>query len=87
MSEEKKPKKIVFFIDKNKQQIEETQNPVTGQFLRSLPPPVQEGYDLWLRAKGHEDDELIKSETQVTVKEGDHFYTAKSVITPGDARH
>ena len=56
---------------------------VTGAFLRSLSPVVPDDYDLYLRAKGHEDDLLIKPEDKVEVKNGDHFYTSKRVITPG----
>jgi len=76
-------KKIHFTIDKNKHEIEADENPVTGAFLRSLPPAVPEDYDLYLRARGHEDDLLIKPEEKVEVKKGDHFYTSKRVITPG----
>ena len=76
-------KKIHFTIDKNKDEIEESQDPVTGAFLRSLSPVVPDDYDLYLRAKGHEDDLLIKPEDKVEVKNGDHFYTSKRVITPG----
>jgi len=74
---------IHFKIDKHHHQIRADQNPVTGQFLRNLPPPVGEAYDLWLRGRHHEDDRLIKPEEKVEVRDGDHFYTAKKDITPG----
>jgi hypothetical protein len=77
------PHEIHFKIDKNPHEISSAQNPVTGQFLRSLPPPVGDDYDLWLRGRGQEDDRIINPQDSVTVREGDHFYTAKKDITPG----
>jgi hypothetical protein len=77
------PHEIHFRIDKHEHEISSAQNPVTGQFLRSLPPPVSDDYDLWLRGRGHEDDRLIRPEDKAEVKDGDHFYTAKKDITPG----
>jgi hypothetical protein len=78
-----KPHRIHFKIDKESHEITEDQNPVTGQYLRGLPPAVGEEYDLWLRARGREDDTLIRPDMKVTVRDGDHFYTAKRDITPG----
>lgn len=81
---DRKPKSIHFKIDKEQHEIAEDQNPVTGLFLRGLPPPVGDAYDLWLRARGNEDDTVVRPEDQVEVKNGDHFYTAKRDITPGE---
>ena len=75
-------KKIHFKIDKTQYEISEDQNPVTGAYLRSL-PPVPEDYDLWLRGRGSDDDKLINPEENVEVENGDHFYTSKRVVTPG----
>ena len=78
-----KPHEIHFKIDKTQHTITEDRNPVTGQYLRSLPPAVGEAYDLWLRARGHEDDRIISPEDRVTIENGMHFYTAKRDIAPG----
>lgn len=80
----KKDKKITFKIDKVKHEIRKSQNPVTGQFLRDLPPIITEEYDLWLRSHGHEDDTIINPSDSLDVKEGYHFYTSKKIITPGE---
>lgn len=85
MSDKEKPtpKEIPFTIDKTPHKLPADQNPTSGQFLRNLEPKVTEEYDLWLRARGQEDDQLVEAETSVEVRPGDHFYTAKRVITPG----
>ena len=74
---------IPFKIDKTEHKIDSAQNPVTGQFLRSLPPAVGDDYDLWLRARGSEDDRIIQPHDPVEIRPGDHFYTAKKDIAPG----
>jgi len=79
---DKKDRKTPFKIDKKEYKILESQNPVTGSYLRDL-PPVPEDYDLWLRGLGSEDDRLINLEDNVYVKNGDHFFTSKKVVTPG----
>jgi hypothetical protein len=80
---EDKNGKIPFKIDKNHHEINHSQNPVSGQFLRNLAPAISEEYDLWLRGRGQEDDIIVEPGDSITVKNGDHFYTAKRVITPG----
>jgi hypothetical protein len=79
---DKHDKKINFKIDKNNYEITESQNPVTGEFLRGL-PPVPAGYDLWLRGKGNEDDRLISAADKVEIENGDHFYTSRQDVNPG----
>jgi hypothetical protein len=74
---------IHFKIDKKEHSIRKDQNPVTGKFLRDLPPPVGEDYDLWLRGHGHEQDRIIKPDERIDVRDGDYFYTAKKDINPG----
>lgn len=78
-----KPHTISFKIDKNEHKITSDRNPVTGQFLRDLPPPVTDAYDLWLRGRGQDDDRIIQPEDHIGVRDGDHFYTAKKDINPG----
>lgn len=75
-------KKIHFKIDKASFEINEDQNPVTGAYLRGL-PPVAADYDLWLRARGNEDDRIITPEETITIENGFHFYTSKQTVTPG----
>lgn len=82
MDTQKGSKTIQFKIDKKQYRITADQNPVTGSYLRGL-PPVPEDYDLYLRARGHEDDTVILPDAIVTVKHEDHFYTSKRVINPG----
>jgi len=75
---------IHFKIDKTNHTISEEQNPMSGAALRALPPAVSPDYDLWLRARGSEDDRVIEPTTTIVVESGMHFYTAKKVITPGE---
>ena len=82
MSDSPKDHVIPFKIDRADYKLLESQNPTTGQHLRSL-PPVAEDYDLWLRGHGGEDDRIIEPGDTVVVKAGDHFFTAKKVISPG----
>lgn len=74
--------KILFEIEHNHYEILSSQNPVSGEFLRSL-GNVPEDRDLWLRGKGKEDDRIIQPTDSYAVQPGDHFYTSKKVITPG----
>lgn len=75
------PREIPITIDKKEYKVPADLNPVTGEYLRSL-PPVGEEYDLWLR-RDDGDDELIEPSTEMRLHPGMHFYTAKKVITPG----
>lgn len=76
-------KKIPFKIDKTHDEIDASQNPVTGTFLMALEPPVLTGYELWLRGRDGQDDIVIRPGDQITIKPGDHFFTAKQVSTEG----
>lgn len=69
-------------VDKNEYKVPANANAVTGKFIRDL-AGVGAAYDLWLRARGQEDDRLIRPEDSIVLEEGMHFYTAKSEITPG----
>lgn len=68
-------------IDRKPYQVSE--NSASGAYLRKL-AGITDEYDLWQRAKGNEDDILITPEMSIRLKNGDHFYTAKKIITPGD---
>ena len=60
-----------------------TPNPTTGAALHVL-GSVPSGYDLWLTNPGPGDDTLVKNDsTPIDVKQGSHFYTAKSTLNPG----
>ena len=67
-------------IDKTDLDIPASESPILGSKLRKL-GNVPDGFDLWLKKPG--DDELIEPTTEVPLKEGMHFYSAKSVFTPG----
>lgn len=56
----------------------------TGAELRALPkPPVGPDRDLWLEVPGPEPDQLIEPDTVLELRDGMHFFTAPSHITPG----
>jgi hypothetical protein len=58
-------------------------NPTTGHALYLL-GQVQQGYDLFQEVPGHGDDLLIPNDTtQVALKNGLHFYSAKQSLNPG----
>jgi hypothetical protein len=59
---------------------------MTAEELRALPdPPIGPDRDLYLEAPGHSEDELIQAGRRVELKNGMHFFTAPSAITPGRA--
>jgi hypothetical protein len=74
--------KAVFHIkiDKTDLDIPASESPIAGSELRKR-GNVPEGFDLWLKRPG--DDALIDPTEQVPLKDGMHFYSAKSVFTPG----
>ena len=72
--------KLPIFIDDIKFTLDSSS--VTGDYLRSL-PPVPEDYDLWLRARGPEDDTKIEPGKTYEIEPGSHFYTSKSEVGPG----
>lgn len=77
------PNHIPFKIDNQEFKLDPSENPVSGQYLRDL-ASVGEDYDLWLRARGNEDDTLIEAGGSYTIEPGFHFYTSKREITPGE---
>jgi hypothetical protein len=56
-------------------------NPMTGHELKQL-SGVPANYDLWKKVPG-KDDDRIKDDQSVQLKNGDHFYSAPSSLNPG----
>lgn len=56
-------------------------NPITGYELKEL-GGVPANYDLWKKVPG-KDDDRIKDDQSVQLKNGDHFYSAPSSLNPG----
>lgn len=74
---------VTIIIDKKEHK---SPNPTTGAALYLL-GAVAVGYDLWLEVHGKGDDERIANDAaEVTLKNGDQFYTAKSTLNPGTHR-
>ncbi|MEN6489233.1 MAG: hypothetical protein ABFD66_10225 [Smithella sp.] len=58
-------------------------NPTNGNALYAL-GEIGEGYDLFREVHGQGDDEFIaRSEAEVSLHNGDHFYSAQSSLNPG----
>jgi len=58
-------------------------NPTTGTALYAL-GQVQAGYELFREVHGKGDDEPIpNNDTQIALKDGDHFYSAQQTLNPG----
>lgn len=56
---------------------------MTGAQLRDVPkPPVPADRDLWLEVPGGQDS-LIKQDQTYQIKNGMHFFTAPTNISPG----
>lgn len=83
MEQEQHEQFISIKIDKTEYKVPVGENPVLGSYLRNL-ATVGSDYDLWLKATGSEDDTIVEPSSSVELKQGMHFYTAKSVITHGD---
>ncbi len=61
-------------------------SPTTGAALYTL-GTVASGYELFREVHGKGDDEPIANDaTSVTVKNGDHFYSAQKTLNPGIGR-
>lgn len=57
---------------------------MTGQQLRELEePPIGPDRDLFLVVPGPADDLKVEADQAVELKNGTHFFTAPSTITPG----
>ena len=73
---------MTIHIDKATFQVD--QKSMTGAELRALPtPPIAADRDLFEVVPGPADDILIGNDQAVELKDGMHFFTAPSTITPG----
>jgi hypothetical protein len=73
-----------FVIHIDRQEVKVTATSLTGAQIRALhKPPIGPDRDLFLKVSGPTDDELIKDDQSVALKEGMHFYSAPHTITPG----
>jgi hypothetical protein len=74
------PSEVHIIIDK-KEKV--SPNPTTGAALYVL-GQVQAGYELFREVHGKGDDEPIPNNaTQISLKNGDHFYSAQQTLNPG----
>ena len=81
-AEKPAPKKITIKIDKETFHVNESS--MTGHELRALEePPIGPERDLFLVVPGPTDDPKIGDDEVVELKNGMHFFTAPSTITPG----
>ena len=75
---------VVIHIDKETFKVDGPT--ITAEQLRALPDPDIGGdRDLYLEVPGPGDDVLVAAGEVVTLKNGQHFFTAPSTITPGHA--
>ena len=79
--------KVTIHIDKDVFKVE--RQSMTGAELRRLPTPaIGMERDLFLVVPGPADDIRVENEQEIELKDGMHFFTAPSTITPGvDAPH
>jgi hypothetical protein len=77
---EDKHQQVNIHIDKKKF---ESPNPTTGTALYLL-GGINTGFVLFKEVHGQGDDIQIKNDsTAITLKDGDHFYSAKDSLNPG----
>jgi hypothetical protein len=73
--------RIVIFIDR-KEYVAPSEE-MTGTQIRGLvTPPIGQDRDLWLEVPGRE-DEKIRDDQLVKLRNEMHFFTAPATITPG----
>lgn len=59
-------------------------NPTTGAALYTL-GHVKAGFALFKEVHGHGDDvQIVNNGTPVELKDGDHFYSSKDELNPGN---
>jgi len=76
---------VDIFIDKTKH---ESPNPTSGSALYVLSGVDSKSYDLYLEVHGKGDDELIRNDqSQVNLKNGEHFFTVQKKLNPGCIWH
>jgi len=83
LNSNKPEKEFHIKVDKESVIVKESENPILGSELKRRGKVPAAGYDLWLRVPGKGEDRFIKDDERVTVADGDHFYSAKSVLNPG----
>lgn len=80
MSKEEK-EQVKIHIDS---ELRESPNPTSGAALYVLGPVNPAEYDLYKKIPG-KDDELIENDNkEISLKNGDHFYSAQKNLNPGD---
>ena len=72
---------VIIHIDKKKHT---SPNPTTGEALYTL-GTIPTGYDLFLEVPGQGDDVLISRDgNSIEVKNGQHYYSVKQTLNPGN---
>ena len=89
MSDDKKEKnsheEVTIHIDKGTYK---SPNPTTGAALYKLGSVDVSQYDLFLEVHGHGDDKPIPNDnSEITLKNGDHFYTVQKNLNPGTSNN
>ena len=75
-----KHQEVSIIIDKKQK---ESPTPTTGAALYAL-GQVAQGYELFREVHGKGDDEPIANDaSSVSLKPGDHFYSAQKTLNPG----
>lgn len=78
-----KDKDRTFRIHIDKQLVEAPEAVMTGAQIRTLvSPPIGADRDLWKVVPGG-DDNLVESDEEVRLKNGDRFFTTPTTINPG----
>lgn len=82
MSNEKKVhEEVSIIIDKTEHK---SPDPTTGNALYILSKVDTAKYDLYKEIHGNKDDEFINNDdSEINLKNGDHFYTIQKSINPG----
>ena len=76
---------VEIFIDKKRY---ESPNPTTGAALYQLGGVDPNAYDLYREVRGKGDDELIHNDnSEVHLKNGEHFFTVQKKLNPGCLWH
>lgn len=76
--------RVTVLIDHKAHTFAESENPYIGKELYRAAGVNPDKYDLWLRQPCHQqDDELIEPCDEITLEQGQYFYTAKKLIKLG----
>jgi hypothetical protein len=80
-NEKKNHDEVSIIIDKTEYK---SPNPTTGGALYILSKVDVVKYDLYKEVHGNKDDELVNNDnTEINLKNGDHFYSVQKSINPG----